>query len=169
MHTSGRLELNNNDLIVDSGSFDSVRAAILQGYGNLSAGITSAASSGKQIHVALDTALMGATQWRDQSLTRGAIVATFTYFGDVNLDGKVTGDDYTVIDANLNTTPARGIAAMAGDANMDGVVTGDDYTVVDANLAETALPVAALALGDNVDGIVTGEDSILDSNLSLAV
>jgi hypothetical protein len=34
-----------------------------------------------------------------------AIVGKYTYFGDVNIDGQVTGDDYTVIDANLNTSP----------------------------------------------------------------
>jgi hypothetical protein len=52
----------------------------------------------------------------------------------VNLDGQVTGDDYTVIDSNLNTTPVVGIESISGDANRDGSVTGDDYTTVDSNL-----------------------------------
>jgi hypothetical protein len=46
----------------------------------------------------------------------------------------VTGDDYTVIDANLNSTPQVGLAWIKGDMNLDGNITGDDYTVVDANL-----------------------------------
>jgi hypothetical protein len=64
----------------------------------------------------------------------GAIVGKYTYFGDANFDGQVTGDDYTVIDANLNVTPPVGMEWLYGDANLDGTVTGDDYTVIDANL-----------------------------------
>ena len=64
----------------------------------------------------------------------GAVVGHLTFFGDVNFDDRVTGDDYTIVDANLNTNPAAGIEWMRGDANVDGVVTGDDYTTIDANL-----------------------------------
>jgi hypothetical protein len=46
----------------------------------------------------------------------------------------VTGDDYGVIDANLDTTPPVGLAWLSGDTNLDGSVTGDDYGVIDANL-----------------------------------
>ena len=63
-----------------------------------------------------------------------AIVGKYTFFGDVNFDGQVTGDDYTVIDANLSTDPAPGLEWLSGDANLDGIITGDDYTVIDANL-----------------------------------
>ena len=31
------------------------------------------------------------------------VVGKYTYFGDANLDGKVTGDDYVSVDANLGT------------------------------------------------------------------
>ena len=65
------------------------------------------------------------------------------------MDGQVSGDDYTVIDANLNTTPAAGLAWLSGDANLDGAVTGDDYTVIDANLGlGVGNPLAPEALGD---------------------
>ena len=69
-----------------------------------------------------------------QPIAPGAIVGKYTFFGDMNIDGQVSGDDYTVIDANLNTDPATGLEWLSGDANLDGIVTGDDYTVVDANL-----------------------------------
>jgi hypothetical protein len=61
-------------------------------------------------------------------------VGKYTYFGDVNFDGQVTGDDYTIIDSNLNTTPPVGFEWLSGDANLDGIVTGDDYTTIDSNL-----------------------------------
>ena len=63
-----------------------------------------------------------------------AVVGKYTYFGDANIDGQVSGDDYTVIDANLDTIPAVGLEWLSGDMNLDGSVTGDDYTVIDANL-----------------------------------
>src|SRR4029078_5662138 len=63
-----------------------------------------------------------------------ASVGKYTYFGDLNFDGQVTGDDYGTIDANLNTTPAPGRAWLRGDANLDGVVTGDYYGTIDATL-----------------------------------
>jgi hypothetical protein len=60
----------------------------------------------------------------------------------------VTGDDYTIIDSNLNTTPAAGIAWLRGDMNIDGSVTGDDYTVIDSNLGlGTSNPLSASSLG----------------------
>ena len=52
----------------------------------------------------------------------------------MNLDGQVSGDDYTIIDSNLNTMPTAGLAWLSGDANLDGVVSGDDYTTIDSNL-----------------------------------
>ena len=64
----------------------------------------------------------------------GAILGRFTYFGDANIDGQVTGDDYTVIDANLGTTPPVGLGWLSGDTNLDDLISGDDYTVIDANL-----------------------------------
>jgi hypothetical protein len=52
----------------------------------------------------------------------------------VNFDGRVTGDDYTVVDAHLNTDPGAGAEWLNGDANLDGIVTGDDYTTIDSHL-----------------------------------
>jgi hypothetical protein len=53
-----------------------------------------------------------------------------------------------VIDSNLNSTPAAGLAWLCGDANLDGTVTGDDYTVIDSNLGNgTGNPLSPGALG----------------------
>src|SRR5688500_19918920 len=97
-------------------------------------GATSSISDGTKIHALLDNALDGAGEWSEQTIGTSAIVGKYTYFGDVNFDGQVTGDDYTIIDANLNTTPPIGLEWLSGDANLDGAVTGDDYTIIDANL-----------------------------------
>src|SRR5262245_15372710 len=44
--------------------------------------------------------------------------------GDANLDGTVTGDDYTRIDSNLGEEISWW---RQGDMNLDSSTTGDDY------------------------------------------
>jgi hypothetical protein len=134
IETGGTLDLADNDLIVNNGVFSEIFSHVIAGFGNTSGGITSSTSDGSQILALFDNALVGATDWAGQSIGPSAIVGKYTYFGDANIDGQVTGDDYTVIDANLNTAPAVGLGWLSGDLNLDGIVSGDDYTVIDANL-----------------------------------
>jgi hypothetical protein len=134
LNLSGTLDLNNNDLVVNLNTFASIRGLVLAGFGTTGPGITSSTSDGSQILALFDNGFVGATDWEGQPIGANAIVGKYTYFGDANIDGQVTGDDYTVIDANLNTTPPDGLAWLSGDMNLDGDVTGDDYTVIDANL-----------------------------------
>jgi hypothetical protein len=70
--------------------------------------------------------------WRGRQVDSTAVLVRFTYAGDANLDGAISGDDYSTIDFNINLPNATGFAA--GDFNFDGVVSGDDYTVIDFNM-----------------------------------
>jgi hypothetical protein len=126
--------LADNDLVVDNGVFTTIQAAVLAGFMTTGPGIITSTSDGSQIHALFDNALIGAADWNGGPIGPNATVGKYTYFGDANIDGQVTGDDYTVIDANLNTTPPVGLGWLSGDTNLDGIVTGDDYTVIDANL-----------------------------------
>jgi autotransporter-associated beta strand protein len=130
---SAALDLCDNDLVVNNGSFSNIRALVISGFGNTT-GITSSTSNGSQILALFDNSLVGAADWQGTPIGANAVVGKYTYFGDANIDGQVTGDDYTVIDASLNTTPSAGLAWLSGDMNLDGIITGDDYTVIDANL-----------------------------------
>jgi hypothetical protein len=126
------LQISDNDLVVESGNFTTIRSWVSQGASG-GAGINSSADAG-QLLALFDNALVGAASFDGQPIFVSAIVGKFTYIGDANLDGQVTGDDYTVIDSNLNTDPAAGKEWVAGDMNRDGIVTGDDYTVIDSNM-----------------------------------
>jgi hypothetical protein len=127
------LDLADNDIVVNNGNFNQIQGLVIQGFGTTT-GIISSTSDGSQILALFDNALVGAGTWAGQSIGANAIVGKYTYFGDMNIDGQVSGDDYTVIDSNLNTAPAVGLGWLSGDANLDGAITGDDYTVIDANL-----------------------------------
>ena len=70
----------------------------------------------------------------------------YTYAGDANLDGAITGDDYSVIDFNIAVPGASGW--YNGDFNYDGAITGDDYSVIDFNLvAQHGSPTGAQTNG----------------------
>jgi len=155
------LDLNDNDLVVNYGGganpFTEVQRAVFSGFTTTPepnrAGIissTSQADNGKEILALFDNSLLGTPDWppgSGQTVNPNAVIGKYTYFGDMNLDGQVTGDDYPAIDSNLGTTPNPGIAWISGDANLDGIVTGDDYAVIDSNLGNgTANPLGAAGL-----------------------
>jgi autotransporter-associated beta strand protein len=131
---TGAVDVNDNDIVVEGQAFTDVLNLVLSGFQVPTGGITSSTSDGSQIHALFDNALVGAGDWLGVPIGANAIVGKYTYFGDANIDGQVTGDDYGVVDANLNTTPPVGLGWLSGDMNLDGSVTGDDYGVIDANL-----------------------------------
>jgi hypothetical protein len=59
------------------------------------------------------------------------------YAGDANLDGIISGDDYSTIDFNVGTSA---FGYSNGDFNFDGIVSGDDYSTIDFNYAAQGLP-----------------------------
>jgi len=127
------LDLTDNDLVVNNMPYSTIKAMVIAGFGNRSA-ITSSSSDGSQILALFDNAIIGATDWQGLPIGPNAVVGKYTVFGDANFDGQVTGDDYTIVDSNLNTTPPVGLEWLSGDVNLDGIVTGDDYTTIDSNL-----------------------------------
>jgi hypothetical protein len=148
---AGALDMTDNDLVVNNGVYTTVKAQVFAGFGNTVGGITSSTSNGSQILALFDNTLAGVSSWNGLTIGATATVGKYTYFGDVNFDGQVTGDDYTVVDANLNTTPPVGMEWLSGDANLDGSVTGDDYTTIDANLGlGVGNPLSASSVGDGL-------------------
>ncbi len=145
MTGTGMLDLNDNGLVVNNGDFSTIQNLVFTGYRDhldtTATGIistTSQATGGNTILLLFDNSLAGATDWpvgSGNTIGANAIVGKYTYFGDTNLDGQVTGDDYGAIDANLGATGLDpGIAQLAGDTNYDFAITGDDYAAIDANL-----------------------------------
>ena len=67
--------------------------------------------------------------WAGQTITATSVIAMYTYAGDANFDGRVSGDDYGAIDFNILVPDADGY--FNGDFNLDGVINGDDYGVID--------------------------------------
>ncbi len=84
-------------------------------------------------------------------LSTGQIEVAYTLLGDANLDGVVSGDDFSILTANLG----KAVNGWdRGDFNYDGVVSGEDFSFLAANLgraasgADISLPAADFAALD---------------------
>jgi hypothetical protein len=62
----------------------------------------------------------------------------YTYAGDANLDGFLSGDDYAAIDFNIAVPNSSGW--YNGDFNYDGIISGDDYATIDFNIVAQGAP-----------------------------
>ncbi len=141
----GTLDLNDNDLVVNSGSFSVLQAWVQQGYSagvnSTKKGIISTLSQqqgGVAILALFNNALTHVSDWPQGSgltVPANSIIGKYTYLGDTNMDGQVSPQDYTAVDANIGTSGIDpGIAWFYGDTNFSGSVTAQDYTGVDASL-----------------------------------
>jgi hypothetical protein len=68
-------------------------------------------------------------------LSSGQIEIRYTLLGDADLDGAVTGSDFTLLASNLG----KGVSRWdQGDFDYDGSVTGSDFTDLVGNLGKSA-------------------------------
>jgi hypothetical protein len=156
----GTLDLNDNDLVVNSGDFGTIQQLVFAGYStavdSTKTGIISSKgqrAAGTTILALFNNALFGISEWpagSGNTIGPNAIVGHFTLIGDTDFDGQVTPQDYTAIDANLGATNIDpGMAWFYGDTDFDGNITPQDYTGIDAALGMTLgqLPMALAAQG----------------------
>jgi hypothetical protein len=175
---NGRLDLTANDLDVLAGSLTAVNALVRSGY-NLTGGgkwngpgIVSSAAAGDTTHLTAlavvqnnqgGQALFSGTRMFDQFIPGAAdILVKYTYFGDANLDGKVDGSDYSLIDAGYKSHGTL-TGWYNGDFNYDGSVDGSDYSVIDNafNNQRTAIPSAVVAAVPSVIPVVATAAAVI--------
>jgi hypothetical protein len=95
------------------------------------------------------------------------VLLKYTYFGDANLDGKVDGSDYSLIDNGyLNSLTGW----FNGDFNYDGVINGSDYTLIDNSFNQQGASLAAsIASPDAVATAQIAGTSAVPEPASLAI
>jgi Dockerin type I domain/PEP-CTERM motif len=142
--TTGTLNLNNNDMIVQgvgATGLTAITAQIAQGRntgaGGLwnGTGITSSSAAVTANNTALAVELNNddngnalVSSFDGTPVTSSDVLVKYTFNGDANMDGVVNGDDYTLIDNGFNT---QATGWRNGDFNYDGVINGDDYLLID--------------------------------------
>ncbi|MEA2709796.1 MAG: hypothetical protein QOF78_2397 [Phycisphaerales bacterium] len=138
-----RLDLADNKLILTSMPLEAVESLIRSGHngggwdGGGIATRRSDALSGLTtlaVSTALETTF---DNFGGLSVAGGDVLVMYTYAGDANLDGFISGDDYSTIDFNVGTS-ADGYSN--GDFNYDGIISGDDYSTIDFNIVAQGAP-----------------------------
>ena len=141
----GRVDVNNNGLMVDYGGppSNSPMPAIV-GYLNSGrnggawngTGIDSTFAANSPLPIGLAAIegsayrqLYGANaSFGGEPVDDTSVLVRLTYEGDANLDGRITFDDYTRIDTGFSASLS---GYVNGDFNYDGVVNFDDYVLID--------------------------------------
>lgn len=118
------LDLLGGTLVLDSGSAGAawVRGSLMGG--QLTSSIADA-GHGLGYAVAGD---LGMTSVGGEPLSPASVVVTYALFGDANLDGVISSDDYAALDAGMEH---GGQWWTEGDFNYDGVVDREDYLMID--------------------------------------
>jgi hypothetical protein len=159
LSTAGFLDLGSNDLILHNSSaaaalqsLAGIVTALQSGYNSAGGGnwngpgLSSSAAAGDSTHLTTLGVMLNSTlgSFDLQTVSNTDVIVKYTYYGDVNLDGRVDGSDYSRIDNGIIT---HATGWNNGDLNYDGVVNGSDYTLIDNafNRQTMARPSAMLA------------------------
>ena len=154
MGASGKLDLNDNNLIVNytgTSPATTIRQLLINGYGpgnwSGTSGISSTvANADPTLHHTLgyaEASALGLTMLGNTSIPGNAVVVKYTYPGDSNLDGVVDLDnDFSLFVAGYNNQISNpgvlnsGNLWINGDYNYDGVVDLDnDFSLFVASYA----------------------------------
>ncbi len=156
--TSSKLELHDNDLIVEYGANPSSYTTVVNqvksglvllggtGSGIASSEVDNQTVAGTMLAVVDDgdpniagaiTSLSGFTVPNPTA----SVLVKYTRFGDSNLDGVVDGSDYALIDTGFTSGGTLG-GWVFGDYDYSGTVDGSDYALIDTGfISQTgALP-----------------------------
>ncbi len=138
--TGGKFDLTNNHLFISYSGTDPI--STIAGY--LASGYAGGTWTGPGIDsstAALPANSLFALGYADGAdgivtgLSSGQIEVKYTRYGDANLDGVVSGDDFAILVGHLGKLVS---GWDEGDFNYDGVVSGDDFALLVGNLGRAA-------------------------------
>lgn len=145
--TGGKVDLQDNKMLVRNGNVTALTAGIASGYnGGTWAGTTGIITSQTNAGPAVGLTSLGiatGAQARPGTQTFAGIdvadtdaLIMYTYAGDATLDGQINGDDFMQIDAGFS---AVSTGWYNGDFNYSGNIDADDYFIIDSNYGKQSL------------------------------
>ncbi|HZZ42722.1 MAG TPA: dockerin type I repeat-containing protein [Tepidisphaeraceae bacterium] len=129
--TAGSFDLADNKLILDYTGPSPINT--LRQYLQSNLLISSTAAADPQHRLTLgyaEASTLGLTSFGGLPVDSTSLLTKLTYLGDANLDGKITADDYALLDRSFNKHLADA-HWTDGDFNYDGVVNAADYLLID--------------------------------------
>jgi autotransporter-associated beta strand protein len=140
--TAGTLDIVNNHVILSyaagtqAATDTSIRGYLISGRnGGTWAGTTGITSSAAATNSHYAIGYADGADHVVAGLSSGQIEIKYTLLGDADLDGAVTGSDFTALVGNLGKS---GRSWDQGDFDYDGSVTGSDFTALVGNLGKSA-------------------------------
>ena len=135
---TGAVDLTNNAMVVRGGNLAAVTAAITSGLYTGTGGYWDGAGINSSV-AAADGSFLTGLGVLDNSLalypdfagvmglTGAEILVKYTYYGDSDLSGTVTGDDFNLFLTGFNDPMLSGW--VWGDYDYSGSITGDDFNL----------------------------------------
>jgi autotransporter-associated beta strand protein len=159
---TGKLDLNNNKLVVVAGNVGTWTGSAYDGItGRVASGRNNGTWDGNGVLTSQSNALLAqnyltslavakasdakgltagqTATFGGQTVTDADVLVGYTYTGDANLSGSINADDYFQIDSNYNKSGTN-FGWFNGDFNYDGVINGDDYAMIDSAFAAQGTP-----------------------------
>jgi fibronectin-binding autotransporter adhesin len=156
---AGQLDLGGNDMIVRNGVIGDVTDQVRSGFNVANGGywngqgITSSDAKNDPTHLMAlgvvqnddGTGNPYYTSFDGQPVDITDVLVKYTYYGDANLDGKIDGTDYSLIDFGFGSNGAV-TGWQNGDFNYDGFIDGSDYSLIDNSFnSQGTIPLAQVA------------------------
>jgi hypothetical protein len=161
---TGALDLANNELIVNYGSnsdpISSIGGYLKSGFNgggwNGSGIFSSAAAANSRYGLGYADGADGVVT----GLPSGAIEIKYTLVGDADLDGSVTGSDFTALLIHLG----KAVSGWdKGDFLYTGAVTGSDFTALVGNLGKTASGAAVASPIASLPSLILANSAAIQS------
>jgi autotransporter-associated beta strand protein len=149
---TGKLDMANNSLVVRNSSLAAVQNLVKQGSANGAwngPGITSSTAAANAARVTAlgvaSNASVGLSSFKGVSgLTSTDVLVKYTYYGDADLSGVVTLDDFTLFLRGYQNAGAVTPMWFSGDFDYSGAVTLDDFTLFLRGYQNQGAPLTAL-------------------------
>ncbi|MBC8106512.1 MAG: retropepsin-like domain-containing protein [Anaerolineae bacterium] len=132
------LDLNDNDLLIENGTYAAVKDAIAfarhSGAWDRPGLTSSAARNSLPKNKTLGTLTgadyltTGTSTFNSFPVTSGNVLVKYTYYGDTDFNGLVDFDDYARVDAGFNNNRT---GWFNGDVDYNNIVDFDDYSLID--------------------------------------
>ena len=136
--SGGTFDLNDNDMVVTSGTYAAVASAInsARNGGNWNGtGLTSTSARNNGQHNTTLGVLKGSEYtainsgtFDGMAVAASDVLVKYTYYGDTDFNGKVNFDDYVRTDNGFNNHLS---GWMNGDFDLNNQVNFDDYVLID--------------------------------------
>jgi GH25 family lysozyme M1 (1,4-beta-N-acetylmuramidase) len=146
---AARLDLTNNAIVVRGSSLGAVKSYLATGFAAGAwngPGVNSSAAAADPSHAtalgSITAASVNVTSFKGVTgLTGNEVLVAYTYYGDADLTGAVTLDDFTLF---LSGYQNGGTTWFRGDFDYSGLTTLDDFTLFLKGYQQQGAPLSAI-------------------------